>query len=235
LPPSLVAISYAHSQAVDNKLAKELDRRSAGLEGDDFLVPRERQKSELGTDAYYGGIVHARNAALDPARFHKGLLDRVFAAEAPVVPHCKATRLASDGRTIAVVTTRGTIAARTVVVATNGYTGTLSPWLRRRVIPIGSYIIATEPIAPQLMAQLFPTDRVVTDTRRVVYYYRPSPDRTRVLFGGRTAGETDPRAWRRRLAEMARLLRTRRASQLSRMGFVALRRQPPHGARTDSF
>ena len=51
-----------------------------------FLVPRERQKSELGTDAYYGGIVHARNAALDPARFHKGLLDRVLAAEAPVVP-----------------------------------------------------------------------------------------------------------------------------------------------------
>ena len=76
----------AHSQAAYDKLAKELELRPAGLEGDDFLVPRERQKSELGTDAYYGGIVHARNAALDPARFHKGLLDRVLAAEAPVVP-----------------------------------------------------------------------------------------------------------------------------------------------------
>ena len=215
----------AHSQAAYDKLARQLDRRPAGMEGDDFLVPRELQKSELGTDAYYGGIVHARNAALDPARFHKSLLDRVLAAEAAVVPHCKATRLASHGRTIAVVTTRGTIAAHTVVVATNGYTGTLSPWLRRRVIPIGSYIIATEPIAPHLMAQLFPTNRVVTDTRRVVYYYRPSPDRTRVLFGGRvSAGETDPRKSVAPLkAEMARSFRNSLPSGSAAPGWASSR------------
>jgi glycine/D-amino acid oxidase-like deaminating enzyme len=81
-----------------------------------------------------------------------------------------------------------------VLVATNGYTGTLTPWLRRRVIPIGSYIIATEPLAPALVARLLPTDRVVTDSRRVVYYYRSSPDRSRILFGGRVSlAETDPR------------------------------------------
>jgi glycine/D-amino acid oxidase-like deaminating enzyme len=85
------------------------------------------------------------------------------------------------------------VRARDVIVATNGYTGTLTPWLRRRVIPIGSYIIATEPLDPEVMDRLFPTQKVVSDTRKVVYYYRPSPDRTRIVFGGRvTSGETSP-------------------------------------------
>jgi glycine/D-amino acid oxidase-like deaminating enzyme len=82
-----------------------------------------------------------------------------------------------------------------VVIASNGYTGAVTPWHRRRVIPIGSYIIATEPIAPDVMDRLFPTNRIVSDTRQVVYYYRVSPDRQRVIFGGRVSqGETDPRA-----------------------------------------
>ncbi len=72
--------------------------------------------------------------------------------------------------------------------------GKLTPWLQRRVIPIGSYIIATETIAPDMMARLMPKDRIVSDTRKVVYYYRASPDGTRILFGGRVShNETDPR------------------------------------------
>src|SRR6185312_7404408 len=74
-----------------------------------------------------------------------------------------------------------------------GYSGALVPWLQRRVIPIGSYIIATEPIAADVMARLMPRDRIVSDSRKVVYYYRASPDRTRILFGGRVSfRETDP-------------------------------------------
>jgi len=91
-----------------------------------------------------------------------------------------------------VQTPRGVVRARDVVIATNGYTGTATPWQRRRVIPIGSYIIATEPLEAEVMDRLFPTDRIASDTCKVVYYYRPSPDRTRILFGGRvSAGETD--------------------------------------------
>jgi glycine/D-amino acid oxidase-like deaminating enzyme len=61
------------------------------------------------------------------------------------------------------------------------------------VIPIGSYIIATEPLPDDLMQRLMPRNRIVSDTRRVVYYYRASPDRRRILFGGRVSvDETDP-------------------------------------------
>ena len=74
------------------------------------------------------------------------------------------------------------------------------------MIPIGSYIIATEPLARrETMARLMPQDRVVSDTRKLVYYYRASPDRRRILFGGRVAyKETDPQVSAPRLhAELA--------------------------------
>jgi glycine/D-amino acid oxidase-like deaminating enzyme len=124
-----------------------------------------------------------------------------------------------------VQTPKGTVTARNVVVATNGYTGTMTPWLRRRVIPIGSYIIATEPLAPELMARLMPQDRVVSDTRRVVYYYRASPDGRRILFGGRvSATETDPRNSGPKLhAELVRLFPELKGTRISHswFGFVA--------------
>jgi glycine/D-amino acid oxidase-like deaminating enzyme len=67
--------------------------------------------------------------------------------------------------------------------------------LQRRVIPIGSSIIATEPLPVELVDQLFPTDRIASDTCKVVYYYRASPDRRRILFGGRvSAREIDAAA-----------------------------------------
>jgi glycine/D-amino acid oxidase-like deaminating enzyme len=91
-----------------------------------------------------------------------------------------------------VQTAKGEVRARDVIVATNGYTEALTPWLQRRVIPIGSYIIATEELPETLIDELFPTDRIASDTCKVLYYYRASPDRRRVLFGGRvSAAETD--------------------------------------------
>ncbi len=142
-----------------------------------------------------------------------------------IVENCPATRIARNGKGFAVTTQRGVIAARDVIVATNGYTGTITPWQRRRVIPIGSYVIATEPLPQDLMDRLMPSQRVVSDTRKVVYYYRPSPDRTRIVFGGRvSAAETDPRISGPRLhADLVALFPELEAVRVSHswMGFVA--------------
>lgn len=141
-----------------------------------------------------------------------------------VIPHCAATELARGPTGLTVTTAKGRVRAGRVVLATNGYSGRLSPWHRRRIIPIGSYMIATEPIAPELMDRLFPTDRVLSDTRKLVYYYRPSPDRTRVLFGGRVSvAETDPRKSAPKLhAELVRLFPEIKGTKISHswMGFV---------------
>lgn len=63
----------------------------------------------------------------------------------------------------------------------------LTPWLRRRLIPLGSYMIATEPLPPDTARRLVPRGRMLVDTRRVLSYFRLSPDGTRVLFGGRAS------------------------------------------------
>lgn len=184
----------AHAPGQYELLARSVSNQTRGLEVDAFVVPRAEQRAEIGSDSYWGGVVYTQHCSIDPARYHQGLLERVRAAGARVVPRCAATGIDRDGREFVLRTARGALRAREVVVATNGYTAGLTPWLRRRVIPIGSYIIATESLAPELVARLIPNDRIVSDTRRVVFYYRASPDRTRILFGGRVSfDETDPR------------------------------------------
>jgi len=83
------------------------------------------------------------------------------------------------------------VRADQVAICTNGYTGTLTPSLRRRVLPIRSTMIATEPLTPEIIQALLPKDRMTGDSRRVVAYYRRSPDGTRILFGGRPVGTGD--------------------------------------------
>jgi glycine/D-amino acid oxidase-like deaminating enzyme len=97
----------------------------------------------------------------------------------------------------------GKIQARKVLIATNGYSGPLSPWHRRRVIPIGSYQIATQALGVDVVRKLIPQGRNVVDSRRVVVYFRPSPDGERIIFGGRAAlAEKDPLACVPRLKAM---------------------------------
>jgi len=83
-----------------------------------------------------------------------------------------------------VSTSRGQIDAANVLVATNGYTDRAAPAVQRRFVPIGSFIIATEPLEPDVATGLLPTRRVVFDSKHFLYYFRLTEDR-RLLFGGR--------------------------------------------------
>lgn len=158
-----------------------------------FVVSRQDQHRELGTDAYHGGLVFPQHASLHPAKYHRGLVASALAAGVQLCEHSAVEKIEKSGDGYILHTAKGQVQAADVLIATNGYTTDLTPWLQRRVIPIGSYVIATEPLPEELMNRLFPTNRVVSDSCKVVYYYRPSPDRQRVIFGGRvSAGESDP-------------------------------------------
>ncbi len=150
-----------------------------------YMVPRERQRDEIASDYYFGGMVVERSGKLHPALYYKGLLDACGRRGIAVCAKAAVTRIARSGDGWRVETGRGTVSAGDVVIATNGYTGDLTPALKRRIVPIASHIVATEELPPDLARSLIPKRRTLSDTRRVLCYYRMSPDGRRMIFGGR--------------------------------------------------
>jgi glycine/D-amino acid oxidase-like deaminating enzyme len=185
----LGAWTKSHYAALDKKVAM----LNAHAGSDASLVPRERQREHIGSDYYHGGMLIGRTAHLHPALYYKGLLDLCSKAGVKIASKTPVTNLQESSAGWTVTTPRGTIAAGDVIIATNGYTGDVTPQFKRRVVPLGSYIIATEDLPPELAASVSPRNHSFADTRRVLTYYRLSPDGKRLIFGGRAKfGMTDP-------------------------------------------
>lgn len=165
--------------------ASRVAKLNSAAKSEAYMVPRERQREEMASDYYYGGMVAERGASLHPALYYKGLLDAARRRNVPVCAKASVNRITRSNGGWRVATVRGEVAASEVVIATNGYTGDITPQLKRRVVPLASHIIATEPLPAGLAASLIPKKRTLGDTRRVLCYYRISPDGTRMIFGGR--------------------------------------------------
>ena len=183
----------AHSPRQFQKLVDFANNQPPGLERELRIVEAQDQASEIDSEYYHGGLVNPQHCSLDPARYHAGLLQVATAAGARIVTHCAATGIERNSDGFKVTTSRGTVQARDLVIATNGYTGNLTPWQQRRIIPIGSYMLATEPMDEEQANRLMPEQRVFSDTRKVVVYFRRAPDGRSLLFGGRVSVfESDP-------------------------------------------
>jgi glycine/D-amino acid oxidase-like deaminating enzyme len=183
------AWSRRHFEAMKTKVAD----LNAVSENDAYIVPRDRQREEIGSDYYRGGMVVLRGAHLHPALYFKGLLGLCDRPGITVCAEAAVTGLRQSGAGWLVHTRRGEIMVDNVVVATNGYTGAVTPQFQRRVVPVGSYMIATEELPDEAARSLSPKDRAFSDSRRLLTYYRLSPDRKRLLFGGRAKfGRVDP-------------------------------------------
>jgi glycine/D-amino acid oxidase-like deaminating enzyme len=150
------------------------------------LVSREQQRSELGTSVYHGLLVDERSGALNPARYVNGLSLAARRAGARVAPGVAVQQLRRHAAGWTVRTPIGELRARDVLMATNGYSNGASPALQRRLIPIGSYIIVTEPLEPAEAASVLPRRRMAFDSKHFLYYFRLTSD-SRLLFGGRAA------------------------------------------------
>lgn len=164
---------------------READLLDKHLDIEAQMVPKAEQHREIGSDLYHGGMLRPDLAGLHPAKFHAGLLERAIEAGVTVHGETAVGGIRRDGDGFEVETLRGRIKAKEVIVATNGYTDDANPWLRRRLVPVPSRMIATQPLPPETMARLMPKRRMLGETRRLYHYFRPSPDNTRILFGGR--------------------------------------------------
>jgi glycine/D-amino acid oxidase-like deaminating enzyme len=193
----------AHTARHFDRMARDAENQPRGLEQRISVVSRAEQQREIASDFYHGGCVYPDDASVDPTRLLLGLLGRARDSGATVVDRCPVNALKATREGFEALTPRGVIQARQVLLATNGYSGPLSPWHRRRVIPIGSYQIATEPLGTERVRSLIPRGRNIVDSRRVVVYFRPSVNGERIVFGGRAAlAETDPLACVPRLRRM---------------------------------
>src|SRR6266550_3173680 len=154
------------------------------------IVPKRELRAEIGSDIYFGGMVDETSAGLNPARYVAGLALAALRAGACLYDHTRVTSVEPERNKNAhkfrVHTSRGVITAREVILASGAYTTGATPALRKKIIPIGSYIIATETLPADLACELSPRNRMIYDSKHFLYYYRLTPD-NRMLFGGRAA------------------------------------------------
>jgi glycine/D-amino acid oxidase-like deaminating enzyme len=176
-------------------IAREAEHlhRALGIEA--YPVERTEQRNFLGTDTYHGGAVRMDIGGLHPAKFHAGMLRVAMEAGVPIHGETAVTDIKETAAGWQVTTPSGTTIARDVLTCTNGYTDQSDRWLRRRMVPVRSRIIATAPLSPNLMGELMPRRMMCTETRQLHYYYRPSPDGTRILFGGRDGTISGDPTW----------------------------------------
>jgi glycine/D-amino acid oxidase-like deaminating enzyme len=187
-------------------LARELDLRRRHL-GEDFsMCSKAEQSAEINTGRYFGGAVIPDHAGLHPGKYHLGLLTAAERQGAVIFPGTPVASIGRDGGDFTLVTPRGSLKARQVLVATNGYSGGAFPWLRRRLIPFDAYMIATEPLDAQRVAGLLPGERTFVDWNFNVDFVRRAPDDPRrIVFGGLSGARNQD------LAVMAARLRQRLA------------------------
>ena len=171
------------------------------------VVPRNELHSEIGSSIYHGGMVDEVSAGLNPAKYAAGLARAAIKAGAAVFENTRVEKIEREDQHGTqhwrISTSRGDLWAREVFVGTSGYTGPATPALRKKLIPIGSYIITTEVLPESLARELSPRNRMIYDSKNYLYYYRLTPDR-RMLFGGRAAFFPETRDSIRKSAEILR-------------------------------
>jgi glycine/D-amino acid oxidase-like deaminating enzyme len=149
------------------------------------LIPRESQHAEINTDIYYGAVVDECSGGLNPGQYVAGLARAAENAGAALHARARVRRLGRRGNRFVVETERGTLSAESVLVATSGYTGSVTRQLQKKIIPIGSFIIATEKLSDELVRELIPKGRMVFDSMHYLNYFRLWDHR--LIFGGRAA------------------------------------------------
>ena len=183
-------LEVACKQAHFNDYATAAARIMSEFNHELRIIPKNALQGEIGSQIYYGGMVDETSAGVNPARYVHGLAKAAQRHGACLFDHTRVTSVSPQPNgasgSFRVETTRGSISAKEVLLASGAYTTEATPSLRKKVIPIGSYIIATEVLPTPLAAEVSPRNRMIYDSRHFLYYYRLTPD-NRMLFGGRAA------------------------------------------------
>ncbi len=181
------ALKPSHYQYMAREL--EVLQKATGLKAE--MITKSQQHLETGSNLFHGGVIYHRDAGLHPAKYHDGLVEKVKKAGVKIFANTALIGLKKIHSGYQLATKSGLVKVQQVAICTNGYTSAATPYLRRRIIPMRSAMIATESLGQTMMQILMPNKRVYSDSRRIIAYYRPSPDGKRILFGSRATGLKD--------------------------------------------
>jgi len=176
-------IQAAHSNATLDAVkrrAEQWARRGAAVD----ILSKSEIASRIGSDAYCGGTLDRRAGTVQPLSYTRGLARAAMSAGARIFEGSPVSELRRSGGQWQVRSKSGNLACDHVVIGTDGYTDGLWPGLERTVLTVQSIQIATEPLADDLAAAILRRGECVSETRKLAYYFRRSPD-GRLLFGGR--------------------------------------------------
>lgn len=187
-------IAVARSGRQLDHMVEEYELKHRHL-GDPYeVLDRDALVAEFNcSDDFIGGVYLPDLAGFHPGKYHAGLLDRAMESGAEIYPHTKVEALGEPGSDglIDVMTSRGSLRARNVIVATNGYTDANLGWLRPRVIPFHAFALATEELSVNQLDTLMPNRRTYLDANFNVTAVQVTPDGRRILMSGLTG--TDER------------------------------------------
>jgi glycine/D-amino acid oxidase-like deaminating enzyme len=178
----------ANSRAHYTDLVRELEIMQRRLGLPYHAVSQTELHKELASEAYVGGAVIPDLGAIHPALYHQGLMRAAQAAGTAIHTHTPVEAIKPSAKRFKLATPRGTVKARDVIIATNGYTPRFLGWHAQRVVPFHGFMAATEEISANLMARLIPNRRTVIDSHVNINFIRPAPDSRKILFGGLTGG-----------------------------------------------
>ncbi|MAC81524.1 MAG: FAD-dependent oxidoreductase [Rhodobacteraceae bacterium] len=175
----------ARTIADRDAMARECDwlRTNLGLQSD--MVAHEDQRAEIGSDFYQGGVVYHRDGGVHPRKLVLELARIAAEAGATLIPDCPVTAMRRDGGEVELSTPKGALRAGEVVIATNAYADRRTSVMAQRVVPIDTFVVATEDLSPNQMADLTPRGRMFGESGRIFMWFRPTPDGRRFIFGGR--------------------------------------------------
>lgn len=178
-------IKLAAKPAHYDKIVSGFETLHREADPDTELVPPSRIRDEVGSDAFHGGLLYKKSAQMHMGKFGAGLADAAARQGARIYENAAVTGLRRvPGAGHQVTSRRGAVTAKQVFVATGPSQHGPFSWYRRRVIPIGSFIVATEPLEQAQLDSIMPTRRTATTTKHVGNYFRISPD-NRLIWGGR--------------------------------------------------
>lgn len=164
-------------------LAKNFEALNAEVDPDTALLSPADLKNEIGSP-FYGAMLSKKSAMMHMGRYAAGLAEAASRHGAVIFESAAVTKHTQNGNTHELETVRGKLTANNVLIATGAYTPSGFGYFRRRIIAVGSFIIATRPLTEDEVQASVPGNRTYVNTMNIGNYFRLAPD-NRLIFGGR--------------------------------------------------